>query len=181
MEFDSLATHWLNSLAGQSALADGVMIFLARFAIFVVVGSIALRWWARSGRDSQRFIALSCGLATAIGLGFNQAILLFIDRIRPYDQGITQAIIDKSADPSFPSDHATVVFATAILLLLKRDRFWPAYMAVAVLVGTSRVFVGLHFVSDVLGGAATAALAAGLVHMLFRRESALSRRLTNIF
>jgi len=36
-----------------------------------------------------------------------------VDRVRPYDAGVTRLLIERSQDPSFPSDHATIVFAVA--------------------------------------------------------------------
>lgn len=54
---------------------------------------------------------------------------------------------------SFPSGHATTAFAAALLLALWYPRAAGAWVAVAVLVGLSRVVLGSHFPSDVLAGA----------------------------
>jgi undecaprenyl-diphosphatase len=126
-------------------------------------------------------VAICCGLATALGLPLNQIILLFVARVRPYDVGLTHLIIDKSLDPSFPSDHATVVWAIAFSLLIKRDRYAWVFLAFASLVSLSRVYLGTHYVSDVLGGVLTAAVAAALVAWLYRSDSALNQKLIRIF
>jgi undecaprenyl-diphosphatase len=127
-----------------------------------------------------RYGAISCGLATAVGLLINQLILLFVNRTRPYDLGVTNLIIERSHDPSFPSDHATVVFAIAVSLLLRRDRYAPPLLPRHAPRRLSRVYIGTHYVSDVIGGAATAALAASLVRFLYKRESALNRWLVRV-
>ncbi|MEO6395388.1 MAG: phosphatase PAP2 family protein [Devosia sp.] len=58
------------------------------------------------------------------------------------------------ADQSFPSGHATTAFALATVLSMLSLRWrWPAFGAAA-LVGLSRVVLGMHYPSDVLGGAA---------------------------
>ena len=152
MNFDNEITVTINSLAGRSAALDLSAIFVAKYVIFLLVLSIAATWFAQTDRAAWRFRAISCGLSVAAGLLLNQGILLFVSRVRPYDLGLTHLIVEKSADPSFPSDHATVVLAIAFMLLLLRDRFAILYLVVAAAVAVARVFVGVHFFSDVVGG-----------------------------
>ena len=64
--------------------------------------------------------------------------------------------------------------------MLRRDRYAPFYFLGALLVGLSRVYIGTHYVSDVIAGAATAALAASLVHFLYKSGSALNRWLVTV-
>jgi undecaprenyl-diphosphatase len=180
MPFDVVTTSWINGFAGQSALLDGLMVFLAIVAVYLMVPAIAVRWFWHGDRDRDRHIVISCGAAVALALGLNQIILMFFDRVRPYDQGLSRLIVDKSADPSFPSDHATLAFAIAAMLILKKDRFAPLCLAAAVLVGLARVFVGVHFLTDVLGGFATATAAATLVRLIYKPGSWLNRRLIAI-
>jgi undecaprenyl-diphosphatase len=181
MAFDITLTHWINSFAGRSDILDTVMALLTGWGVPVLVALIALRWWSKADRQSARYVAISCGLGCALGLMYNQVVLLFVHRVRPYDAGVTHLLIDRSHDPSFPSDHATVVFAIAFSLLAKRDRYWAPFLLAGLLVGPSRVFVGTHYVTDVLGGAATATLAVWLVARLYDESSGLNQRLVRIF
>jgi hypothetical protein len=97
---------------------------------------------------------LRAWLSFLLGLAINQVILLLVHRIRPYDAGISHLLIALSADPSFPSDHATATFAIAAAFLLhgmRRVGFW--FLAAALLVTVSRVYIGTHYVSDAWGSA----------------------------
>lgn len=101
--------------------------------------------------------------------------------MRPYDAGLTDLMIAPSTDYSFPSDHATAAFAIAVTFLLHgMRRRGLAFLAAAVLVATSRVYVGTHFVSDVLGGAATGIVAASLVRATYWEGTRIDRLITRI-
>ncbi|WP_348642657.1 phosphatase PAP2 family protein [Mesorhizobium sp. B3-2-1] len=127
-----------------------------------------------SCRDRSRTVFL-------IGLGANQIILLFVHRVRPYDAGVTHLIIPASIDWSFPSDHATAAFAiVAAFVLQALPRRALLFGAMALLVCCSRLSVGIHYATDVLGGALTGIAAAVLVRAIYREDSRLDRLATNI-
>ena len=111
----------------------------------------------------------------------NQLILPFVQRMRPYDGGVTQLLIAPSVDPSFPSDHATATFAIATAFLLHGMRHLGlGFLAAALLVTFSRVYIGTHYASDVLGGAMTGVFAAVIVRAAYREDTRINRLITGI-
>lgn len=178
---DEPITRWINAPAGSHAMLDQVMLAITHYGLPLMILAVTVQWWSRSNRRHIRHACIAAGLSFLIGLGLNQIILLFVHRLRPYDAGLTHVLIERSADWSFPSDHATATFAIALAFLLQglRGRA-TALLLAAMAVCISRIYVGTHYVTDILGGAATAIVAALIVHALYREGTALDQAITSI-
>ncbi|GHE02844.1 phosphoesterase [Defluviimonas sp. 20V17] len=178
---DAAITHWINSFAGQTPLLDPMMVAITQVGVPIIVLLVVVQWWVREDRTHVRHVAICAGLAFLLGLAINQGVLLFIHRVRPYDAGVSHLLIAKSADWSFPSDHATASMSVAMAFALQGlPRRALAFFAMAFLVCLSRVYVGTHYVTDVLGGTATGFLGAIIVRLLYRENTRLDRFATSI-
>jgi undecaprenyl-diphosphatase len=178
---DQAITRWINALAGSNVLLDSFMIAATQFVVPLFVLPVALQWWSRRERVHVRHTCMAAGLSFLIGLGLNQIILLYVHRIRPYDAGLSHLIINRSGDWSFPSDHATATFAIAASFLLHgMPKRALGFLAGALLVCASRVYVGTHYVTDVLGGVVTGIIAAAVVRSLYWEGTRADRLITKI-
>jgi membrane-associated phospholipid phosphatase len=72
-------------------------------------------------------------------------------------------LVSRSADPSFPSDHAAAAAAIAVVVLLVHRRLGVLVLALAALVCFARVYVGAHYPGDVLAGAGIGVVVALLL------------------
>lgn len=97
-DIDAALTQAINSLAGRSAAGDMIMLALTSLGVPLMVLAVALQWWRRSERMHTRHILVSAGCAFLLGLGINQIILLFIQRARPYEVGVTHLLIAPTVD-----------------------------------------------------------------------------------
>jgi undecaprenyl-diphosphatase len=96
-------------------------------------------------------VALADLAGQLISLGLKQGI----GRERPnvaYPE--PRPLVHAPHDGSFPSGHATVSFACATALSFYAPRAAPAFYVLAAAIAWSRVYVGVHYPLDVLGGAA---------------------------
>lgn len=179
---DLFLTSAINNFAGTNAAIDVIMISATYFGVPSMVLWTVLQWWTQDNRPYRRHVAVSTGLSFILGLLLNQIILLFVHRIRPYDAGITSLLISSTTDPSFPSDHATASFAICFGFLLNRLKREGLVLAIAAsLIGFSRVYVGAHYLTDVIGGMLTALISSLLVIRFYNFGSRIDLLLTRLF
>ncbi|MDX1520018.1 MAG: VanZ family protein [Anaerolineae bacterium] len=142
----TLLTFFNQTLAHP--ILDMVMIFLttAGLASLPMLG-VALLVSRPRRRVGQ---AILLGLATGIFLAITTQYLTQ----RPRPEQVRQ-ILSQPGLHSFPSGHATAAFSTAITLGLsfRRRGWWLVGLAGASLIALSRVYLGHHYPSDILGGA----------------------------
>ena len=182
MKLDITITQLINSLSGRSAVADQFFILTTKYGVPLMVLAVIFQWWGKRPRVEWRQTTVIAGLTFLIGLLIAQIILLFIHRIRPYDAGVSHLIIDKTIDWSFPSDHAIASLSIAFAFLLNGFRRHAlAFFCAALLVCFSRIFVGMHYASDILGGAGVALVTAYLVNKFYPRGSKLDFWLVSWF
>lgn len=140
---------------------------LVDIGVPVAIGMIA---WGRGDRDGGRRGFLGGSAVAAAGL-VDQVLKNLLCRARPtaVDAGVFFRGFPCVPAPytlaSFPSGHATTAFALATVLSLWYPRWTAAWLAVAAIVGWSRVALGSHFPSDVLAGAI---LGVGVTLMFYR-------------
>jgi len=144
--------------------------------------------------QERRAMVLWIGVACLVAYGLNLLIEQFIFEPRPFVTHRVHLLIMHAADASFPSDHAAWAFAVAGLLLLqllpvcfriwRKNRkgpneyrvaiiVWPCFLTgVAVVmacsIGLSRIFVGVHYPGDILGGIFDGLLAAAIVTIFYQ-------------
>jgi undecaprenyl-diphosphatase len=182
----------LKILNGFAALWDGFedpFEFVANTAQFMFLALLAAAFLAKGRFTSvkARHGVVAAGLSALLALAVAHLISGMWDRPRPYEAHHVHLFVSPSGDPSFPSDHATAAFAIAVALLLRNRRVGWVALAMASVVSLSRVAVGVHYPSDVLGGALVGTLAAlvlwtpqvrGPLHALADRLSSAYERLS---
>lgn len=159
----------LNGPAGHHPFLDALMRDAATWAVPVFI-AIVVAWFAvgylRGPREVRRG-ALTALLAAGGALLVNQGVLLLWSRPRPFDahpQSV-HTLVARSADGSFPSDHAAAAVAIATVLVMAHRRLGLVALAAAALVCVARVYVGAHYPGDVLAGAA---IGAGVAWLAYR-------------
>lgn len=95
--------------------------------------------------------ALLCGLVVG-----NMTMKPLFARIRPYEANVTGEIdllVERLSDYSFPSGHTLASFEGATVLMIRDKRLGIPALVIAILVALSRLYLYVHYPTDVLTGA----------------------------
>ena len=124
-------------------------------AIWIVIAFLLALAWRRWGVFVVTAAAVAIADLAATGL---KAV---VDVERPSSRYATpKTLVPAPRDHSFPSGHTATSFAAAVILTAFAPRFAPLWFLLAVAIGFARVYVGVHYPLDVIGGAALGALVA---------------------
>ena len=153
---------------------DGFMkavTFLGNGGWFFIMLGIVLAVYPKT--RTYGFLVLAALAVDAVIL--NLGLKNMVHRARPYDQFADLIpLVGRLGDFSFPSGHSGCAFATAGVLCLalpgEKKVFGWGMLVLAVIIALSRLYVGVHFPTDVLAGAMIGFLSALFVVYLYRRQ-----------
>lgn len=176
MHADETVFFWINSLAGRVAWIDNVIRILSCDVFITVLFIIALIaiWFAGSDIETrernQRGVL--CGLAS---MGIANLIIFILnavlqDRPRPFEAfpDKVHLIFYPPTDPSFPSNSAAAAFALAIGVWIYNRKFGYILLIPASILAFGRVYMGVHYPLDIIGGFAVAIVATGIIFIVIK-------------
>lgn len=179
-------TEWLQHLDAELLLwiqghlraeaLDGFwkgITWLGEYGWFWIVLSLVLLVASRTrpvGVTALVSLAL-CAVVT------NLCLKLLIARPRPYD-AVDEVVllIARQSDYSFPSGHTCAAFATSLICLrMLPRRFGVPLVCLASLVAFSRMYLGVHYPGDVLGGFLVALVGSTVAYHVTQRAFSSSK------
>lgn len=161
----------ISGLAGKSAILDTIGIFFAKYLAYLM--GLAFLFILLAQKDWRRRLHLCLFSAVSLIVSYGiieHAINYFFPTARPFVELNFTPLVMRAADASFPSAHATIFFTMATLLFFWISRKWGVwFFAGALLIGVGRIFVGLHYPIDILGGALIGIVTPFLVAYVFKQ------------
>ena len=117
-------------------------------------------------------IASACVVSGLLGNFFKDYLKKLIMRPRPFLDvpSLVPAVKKVPKGFSFPSGHTTLAFAVAFIIyrILPKRYSIPAFL-IAVLVAFSRLYLGLHYPTDILGGICVGYVAGLITDFIYKR------------
>jgi undecaprenyl-diphosphatase len=149
LKFMRWANEWWSS-----PILDQILPWLTYIGShFAVILFIILSWVITKKRKIFRRLVLLYAIESAVIYGLKY----LIQRQRPFFFMNMASKLSKGPgeilDPSFPSAHATFSFMMATLLTAWFPRYRVIFFIVAGFIGWTRIYLGLHYPTDVIAGA----------------------------
>lgn len=143
-------------------------------------------------KKTRRYGTYFCASVAINVLLVNVILKNLFERTRPFNLPAMEGILNPAAwdipsSFSFPSGHTAIAFATAIVAYFcLKKRYAILLTVLAVLVAFSRLYLGVHYPTDVLGGAlagSLAAVSAALIVRIFAKKygETCNKKIPNMF
>ncbi len=142
----------IHQFAQKNQLVDGAAVLVGEYAGYVFIAALLFFIWR--AHERRIHMLLSALLAVVFSrIILTEAIRALWFRPRPFAELGFSPLFEHSASSSFPSGHTALYFALAGVVFCFNKKAGTAFFTAALLIGLARVFAGVHWPSDVAGGA----------------------------
>jgi undecaprenyl-diphosphatase len=158
----------INRISGRCSPIDQIMVFISnriRFAYLLIIVYFLFK------NRFNKMIAVNIFSSIFISLVTHFFIKLFFKRPRPFMKRHVGILIPSKMDSSFPSKHTILAFAASSSIMMFQRKLGTRMMWMSALTGFSRVWVGHHYPSDIMGSAILGSLAGVVTRIIFFRKS----------
>lgn len=141
---------------------NNVIVFLASYLIFFLF--LGLFWlWIIDGRKLQE-TALHAIVSALLSWMVGAFLKDIFGTVRPYVlSGMVPLTVTAPQDAAFPSSHMAATMALAVSVFLHDKKVGAWFMVGSILVGIGRIWAGVHYPQDVVGGAVVGTVVALVV------------------
>jgi undecaprenyl-diphosphatase len=158
----------INRLSGRCSPIDHLMIFISKKIRFVFIFVLIFMWFRN---DEYRKMSLNAVMSSGITLFLHAIIKFFYFKPRPFVKQRVGILIPSKLDSSFPSKHTLLVFAVSTSIFFYNRVFGSILWFLSILTGFSRIWLGHHFPSDIIGSAFIATMTSKIYDRTTRKYS----------
>lgn len=175
MALDRALLYWLNGFAGISQFLDTLIVFFSSYIQYILGAGLLLLLYMSTYALREKILIFGSAIFSVIiaRFGIVELIRFFIHRPRPSSalRGIHELLSNDKW--SFPSGHSAFFFALAASLYCYNKKWGLWFFAAALLMNISRVIAGVHYPSDILGGAIVGVVTAWVVVRALETKSVI--------
>lgn len=173
-EMDLTIFIWINRWVGTSRIFDNLMSLVVSDYLVPVFSSMVLLglwfgWKTEAMRETHQRSVIIAGIGVLITNALVTASNLLYFRDRPFDSFDVNILFYQPTDSSFPSNPTAIIIAMSLGIYIANKRLGSAFYCMAIIYGFSRVYSGVCYPGDIIGGVVLGHLGVFLARHLIRR------------
>ncbi|MFE4145190.1 undecaprenyl-diphosphatase [Peribacillus sp. YIM B13472] len=177
-EMNSKLFRMINNLGKQYTDLNPFFVFIAEYMIFFLVLAVLMFLFSR--RNKNRIMVICAFITLVISELLAKIAGQFHSNNQPFAElPNVNRLVEKAVNNSFPSDHTIIFFSFCITFWLFKRGWGILWVILAVLVGISRIWIGVHYPADVLVGAIISIVSATSVYKIVLKLSLTKKFLGN--
>ncbi|MDI6717735.1 MAG: phosphatase PAP2 family protein [Patescibacteria group bacterium] len=165
--FDHLVFQFFYNIGQNVKIFDWLFVFLAGYVQYFLALALIILFFKEKNWKKRFYFASFLILSALLSRGIiTETIRFFYHKARPFAVLGFEPMISHSATYSFPSGHTAFFFAMILSVFFLRKKWGLWFLAVSILMGISRIIVGVHWPVDILGGIAIGLISSFLIKLI---------------
>ena len=172
MALDIKLFYFFNNLVDKFEILDTLVVFFAAYLQYFFLASFFIfLYFSTYSKRKKLYIFATIAFSSILArLGVTEIIRFFYHRPRPFITYQIHQLIPENGW-SFPSGHSAFFFAIAMSVYFYNKKWGIGFFVGAILMNISRIIVGVHYPSDILGGVIVGVIVSFIVFRITKKLS----------